>query len=112
MDARLVANLREAGCEVSFIEEFAPGISDEAVLELAVSRGAPLLTFDKDFGALAFRDNQPGIAVILLRDEPVKSKDLGLYGRLIMECLGRNDAAFYTIRRKRIRRRAFRSDNR
>ena len=44
-----------------------PGIDDERVLRLADSQGALLLTSDKDFGELVFRQRLLHSGVILFR---------------------------------------------
>jgi predicted nuclease of predicted toxin-antitoxin system len=45
----------------------APGITDDAVLELANRQRAPLLTADKDFGELIFRQRRLAPGIVLLR---------------------------------------------
>jgi predicted nuclease of predicted toxin-antitoxin system len=49
------------------IAEMAPGIADDEVLEIANERGALLLTSDKDFGELVYRQRQLTSGVILIR---------------------------------------------
>jgi predicted nuclease of predicted toxin-antitoxin system len=64
----VVLALRADGHDVAWIEEVDPGSDDEAVLPRALSEQRVLLTFDKDFGELAFHRGllaTPG--VILLR---------------------------------------------
>jgi predicted nuclease of predicted toxin-antitoxin system len=63
-----VAAARQAGTELASIREDAPGASDEMVLERAQRNAQVLVTFDKDFGELAFRrGRQAAQGVILLR---------------------------------------------
>lgn len=50
-----VVALREAGHDVAWIRTEAPGSSDREVLRRAQIEGRVLITFDKDFGELAFR---------------------------------------------------------
>ena len=50
-----VRALREAGFEVAWVCEEAPGASDEDVLARSASARLILLTLDKDFGELVFR---------------------------------------------------------
>lgn len=45
----------------------APGADDETILQRAVSEDRILITCDKDFGELVFRDNLPHRGIILLR---------------------------------------------
>jgi predicted nuclease of predicted toxin-antitoxin system len=47
--------LRKSGFDVAGIAETSPGLSDREVLGIASTEGRTLLTFDKDFGELAFR---------------------------------------------------------
>jgi predicted nuclease of predicted toxin-antitoxin system len=63
-----VSALRSAGHDVSWARTDAPGSTDSAILELAVRESRVLLTFDKDFGELAWRARLPAnCGVILLR---------------------------------------------
>lgn len=65
--------LREAGHEVLFVAEYSPGIADSTVLEIARREDALLLTADKDFGELVFRNDQTHSGVLLIRSlESVK----------------------------------------
>lgn len=65
--APLVQALRQAGHDVTYVAELAPGIADEAVLSLARQQGRLLLTEDKDFGELVFRLKRHPPGIILLR---------------------------------------------
>lgn len=67
VDLPIVAHLRRLGHCVWYVAEMDPGISDEAVLQLAQGEQALLLTADKDFGELVFRWRQLSSGVILLR---------------------------------------------
>jgi predicted nuclease of predicted toxin-antitoxin system len=68
MPGAAVEAVRKAGLDITWVREISPGISDEAVLALSQAEGRVLLTFDKDFGEMAFERGKtatPG--VILLR---------------------------------------------
>ena len=67
VDAHIVAALRQAGYQVHYIAETQAGLTDEAVLRASRKRQAPLLTADKDFGELVFRQHQLMTGVVLLR---------------------------------------------
>lgn len=59
---------RQAGLDVAWIAEIAAGANDETVLQLSVAQRRVLLTFDKDFGELAFRlGTEASCGVILFR---------------------------------------------
>lgn len=55
VDREIVLRLRDDGHDVTYVAEMDPGISDEVVLARANAQGAILLTQDKDFGELVFR---------------------------------------------------------
>ena len=67
VDGPIVARLREDGHEVDYIAEMEPGMSDDRVLGHANLRQALLLTTDKDFGELVFRQGSLSAGVLLLR---------------------------------------------
>ena len=50
-----VEALRSRGHDVAWVRSDAPGSTDRAVLARATDEGRILITFDKDFGELAFR---------------------------------------------------------
>jgi predicted nuclease of predicted toxin-antitoxin system len=66
-----VQALREQGHDVLWVLTEYPGISDQEVLLRAHSDNRILLTFDKDFGELAFRTDLPAsCGIILFRTSP------------------------------------------
>ncbi len=52
----VVQAARQAGHDMGWISEQSAGADDNTVLALALSEGRVLVTFDKDFGEMAFRD--------------------------------------------------------
>lgn len=67
VDRPIVERLRRDGHEVLYVAEMSPSISDEEVLEEANRRGALLVTLDKDFGELVFRQQRVSSGVLLVR---------------------------------------------
>ncbi len=61
-----VAALRNRGHNVTWIRTDSPGMSDVKVLELAQSESRIVITFDKDFGELAFHYKLPAQCGIIL----------------------------------------------
>jgi len=61
-----VEALRDSGHDVLWIRTEAPGSDDPTVLRRAQADGRVPITFDKDFGELAFRTRQPASAGIIL----------------------------------------------
>src|ERR1017187_7844749 len=58
--------LRDAGFDVVWRADTHPGAGDPEVLRLCANENRTLLTFDKDFGELAFKTALPASAGILL----------------------------------------------
>ena len=67
IDAAIVDRMRQEGHEVIYVAELDPGVDDGSILDLARREGALLLTFDKDFGELIFRQRRAPSGVLLLR---------------------------------------------
>lgn len=58
--------LREKGHDVVWIRTDMPGSKDEDILTRTVAEGRILITFDKDFGELAFQAHLPAKCGIIL----------------------------------------------
>lgn len=67
IDRQIVERLRQDGHLVYYVAEMDPGIADDTVLHLANQNEAILLTADKDFGELVFRQHQLTLGVVLVR---------------------------------------------
>ena len=50
-----VEALRDRGHDVAWVRTDSPGSSDDAVIKRSAAQARVLITFDKDFGELAFR---------------------------------------------------------
>lgn len=73
VDAALVASLRAAGHDVSYVAEVASGLTDTEALALAQDQQRLFLTEDKDFGELVFRFCLPAPGLVLLRIDPART---------------------------------------
>lgn len=62
----VVSSLRNAGHDVVWVRADMPGCSDQDVLTRAESEARIVLTFDKDFGELAWRAALPAACGIIL----------------------------------------------
>lgn len=67
VDRQVVERLRQDGHQVWYVAEMEPGISDDAVLALANQGTALLLTADKDFGEMVFRQRLHTHGIVLIR---------------------------------------------
>lgn len=67
VDKPIVERLRRNGQVVLYVIEMEPGISDDEVIRRANEERALLLTADKDFGELVFRQGRIVHGVLLIR---------------------------------------------
>lgn len=75
--AGAVRRLRSQGFDVLSIAESAPGISDVAVLDIAVREQRILVSFDRDYGDLIFkRGHSAPIALIYFRIRPKSPEEV------------------------------------
>lgn len=80
-----VEGLRRRGHDVAWVRTEMPGLGDEGVLLRAAAEGRILLTFDKDFGELAFKKGLPApCGIVLFRISPASPS---LIARLAIEVL-------------------------
>lgn len=101
-----VEALRAEGYDVVWIRTEFPGIADPEVLSIAQAENRILLTFDKDFGELAFVTLLPANSgVILFRLQAASAKILAQ--RVIETISLRNDWAgnFSVVENNKIRMR-------
>jgi predicted nuclease of predicted toxin-antitoxin system len=82
-----VMKLIAAGHDVVWIRREMPGATDTAVLARTVQDGRILLTFDKDFGELAWRAALPPSCGIVLFRLPMPRVD----DELVQRVLARSD---------------------
>jgi predicted nuclease of predicted toxin-antitoxin system len=81
-----VDTLRTRGHDVLWIRTDAPGSSDQDVLAKASAEDRILLTFDKDFGELAFRAGLPAASgVVLFRFPPISATSVAQIAVAVLE---------------------------
>jgi predicted nuclease of predicted toxin-antitoxin system len=101
--------LRERGLAIKSIQEDSPGISDPAVMEIALSLNLIILTFDSDYGELIFKyakDNPPSVVYFREKGNHPEFAALSLLSLLAntnIELLG----AFTVIEANNIRQRFY-----
>jgi predicted nuclease of predicted toxin-antitoxin system len=88
VDKQIVDRLRAAGHHIYSIAETTPGIADSQVLELSNEAAAVLLTADKDFGEMIFRQQLTHVGIVLIRlaglapEEKAELASVTINGRL------------------------------
>jgi predicted nuclease of predicted toxin-antitoxin system len=99
-----VLALRERGHDVAWVLTDAPGSSDEQVLERAQAENRVLITFDKDFGELAFRSSlPPTTGIVLFRISTPSSLHVARVAVAALESRTDWDGQFAVVEDDRIR---------
>jgi predicted nuclease of predicted toxin-antitoxin system len=65
----------KAGHDLAWIKELSPGADDDAVLATSFAESRVLVTFDKDFGEMAFRQGKTATCGIVLLRPRLRSPD-------------------------------------
>ena len=98
--------LRHAGFDVLSIAETNAGAPDEEVLALCVSTNRTLLTFDKDFGELAYRTGLPAqCGIVLFRVTPQTPDEVVALALLAIQSQPSWVGHFSVVTRQKIRMR-------
>ncbi len=66
-DSLIVRTLRHLNHDVAYVAELTPGEIDENILARGLQEQRILITEDRDFCELVFRDKKPTFGVILVR---------------------------------------------
>ncbi|MDP8925206.1 MAG: DUF5615 family PIN-like protein [Chloroflexota bacterium] len=105
-DARLAIHLRNLGHDVTLVAtDYSPATKDSEVLRIAVREQRILITFDRDFGELVFKQQQPHAGVLYFRLGPIDlSVEISRLDHVLATYADRLDH-FLTITRKAVRTR-------
>src|SRR5687767_3136490 len=83
VDGPVVIRLRKDGHNVQYVAEMDPGIADKEVLRLASDETTLLLTADKDFGELIFRQGYIQRGIVFVSRERPRWKRRKLFHQLL-----------------------------
>lgn len=99
-----VEALRGRGHNVYWIREEKPGIGDTEVLQIAQTEKRLLITFDKDFGELAFRRRLSAeVGIVLFRVVPQSSVQITNIAVTALESRADWQGYFSVVENDRIR---------
>jgi len=102
----VVIGLREAGHDVLWVKEAMRGADDDVILARAMVEGRVVVTFDKDFGELAFRSKLPSTCGVVLFRITQRGWEQDM--RIVLDALKSRDnwsGYFWTVTDDRIRQR-------
>lgn len=100
--AQLAVALRAFGADV-MLASGRPGIPDDEVLSGSVSRDRVLITSDKDFGELVFRDGKAAVGVVLIRFDIVFDVLANETAKRILALEGEGRGVFAVLERTSVR---------
>lgn len=104
VDKDIVIRLRNDGHAVEYVAEMSPGIMDEEVLLLASDDSTLLVTADKDFGELIFRQGYVKRGIVLYRLAGISSGEkANIVSKVIAEHGNELLQAFSVITEKAVR---------
>jgi predicted nuclease of predicted toxin-antitoxin system len=99
-----VEALRARGHDVVWIRTDAPGSDDREILSRAADDGRVLITFDKDFGELAFRARlSTPSGIILFRIVPISSSYIAEIAVAVLETRDDWSGYFSVVEENRVR---------
>jgi predicted nuclease of predicted toxin-antitoxin system len=97
VDASLITLLRQIGHDVVYVPDITPRAADSELMRFADSENRLLLTEDKDFGDLVFRQAMRVPGIVLLRIEPAQRSLKGPRLRAAIDQLGDSLLGRYTV---------------
>jgi predicted nuclease of predicted toxin-antitoxin system len=96
--------VREQGHDVFSVYEQARGLDDLTVIKKAFTENRILITNDKDFGSLIFREHHPHKGVILLRLENERSVNkITALERVLQNYMDRLEDHFVVVTETKVR---------
>ena len=99
-----VEALRTRGHDIAWVRADSPGSPDQEVLTRATKEGRRLITFDKDFGELAFRKRPPmPPGIILFRIVPRSSSHVTQVAVAVLESRDDWGGHFSVVEESRVR---------
>jgi predicted nuclease of predicted toxin-antitoxin system len=95
--------LKKQGVNIVSVTKFASGLSDIEVLDLANKNGRIVITFDKDFGQLIFKEKRKTKGLILLRFAPKSPQQIAKRIQHVLATNIRMENSVITVKKDSIR---------
>jgi predicted nuclease of predicted toxin-antitoxin system len=96
-DGRISAALLASGADVASAAALAQGAPDIDVLAAGHAASRVVLTEDKDFGALVFKDRRASAGVVLVRVDKISNTDAVSLAASILALPNHGHGAFTTL---------------
>lgn len=95
--------LKSQGVDIISVTEFGYGLSDRKILELGKTKERIIVTFDKDFGQILFKEKFKTKGVILLRFIPKSPQQISKRIQQVLSTKVRIENCFVVVKKDRIR---------
>lgn len=90
--------------DVKTVRAIDPKMPDYAILQIAVNENRIVVTMDKDFGEMVYRDTQIHAGVLLLRlDEATSEEKVRVVAQIIQDHAGKLEGRFSVYQSGRLR---------
>ena len=95
--------LQRQGVDIVSVTKFASGLSDAEVLDLANTKGGIVVTFDKDFGQLIFKEKRKTKGLMLLKFAPKSPQQIAKRIQQVLTVKIRMENCVVTVKKDSIR---------
>ena len=95
--------LKRQGVDIVSVTKFASGLSDAEVLDLANTKGGIVVTFDKDFGQLIFKEKRKTKGLMLLRFTPKSPRQIAKRIQQVLAANIRMENCVLTVKKDSVR---------
>jgi predicted nuclease of predicted toxin-antitoxin system len=95
--------LKKQRIDIISVTEFACGLSDREILELGKTKGRIIVTFDKDFGQIIFKEKVKTHGLILLRFIPESPQQISKRIRQVLAAKIRIENCVVIVKKDSVR---------
>jgi predicted nuclease of predicted toxin-antitoxin system len=95
--------LKRQGVDIVSVTKFASGLSDAEVLDLANTKNGIVVTFDKDFGQLIFKERRKTKGLMLLKFAPKSPQQIAKRIQQVLTAKIRMENCVITVKEDNIR---------
>jgi predicted nuclease of predicted toxin-antitoxin system len=95
--------LKKQGVDIISVTHFGFGLSDSEILDLANKNGRIVVTFDKDFGQLIFREKRKTRGLMLLRFVPKSPQQIAKRIQQVLNTRLKMENCVVTVKKDSIR---------
>ncbi len=95
--------LKNQGIDIISVTKISPGLSDSKVLDLANAKGRIVVTFDKDFGQLIFKEKRQTKGLMLLRFVPESPQQIAIRIKQVLAAKIKMECSVVTVKKDSVK---------